>query len=229
MIPADFPGPPTIDDAALDRLVDGDLDDAERRSLLLSLDSEPDGWRRCALAFLEAQSWREAIGDAARSAAPSPPPAAAPPRPRVLRLAPAWAASLAAAFALGWSARPPAPTPEVAHVGPVTPAPPETPAGPEPAAPVVARHSVTPGEVEPPRAAPHAPPEPPPPRHLAATPPDRAAPAVRMVPDYVRGQLERRGYRVEQNRGLMIGVREGRRVAVPVEQVKIRYVGRGTS
>ncbi|MEX2114553.1 MAG: hypothetical protein WD845_15265 [Pirellulales bacterium] len=42
----------------LDRLVDGELSQADRRTLLASLDDEPGGWRRCALAFLEAQSWR---------------------------------------------------------------------------------------------------------------------------------------------------------------------------
>ena len=40
-----------------DRLVDGELADAQRRELLTALDDEPAGWRRCALAFLEAQSW----------------------------------------------------------------------------------------------------------------------------------------------------------------------------
>lgn len=48
-----------VDDAQLDMLIDGELDDAERRDVLSQLDAEPDGWRRCALAFLEAQSWRE--------------------------------------------------------------------------------------------------------------------------------------------------------------------------
>ena len=42
----------------LDRLVDGELSEAERRTLLASFDARPDAWRRCALAFLEAQSWR---------------------------------------------------------------------------------------------------------------------------------------------------------------------------
>lgn len=42
----------------LDRLVDGELSADERRSLLASLDDEPGAWRRCALAFVEAQSWR---------------------------------------------------------------------------------------------------------------------------------------------------------------------------
>lgn len=46
------------DQRLLDRLVDGELTDAERRELLLRLDQAPQGWRRCALAFLEAQAWR---------------------------------------------------------------------------------------------------------------------------------------------------------------------------
>src|SRR5690349_16591155 len=46
------------DSQLLDRLVDGELNDAERRDLLLRLERTPDGWRRCALAFLEGQAWR---------------------------------------------------------------------------------------------------------------------------------------------------------------------------
>jgi hypothetical protein len=42
----------------LDRLVDSELGTQERRELLASLDDEPGAWRNCALAFLEAQSWR---------------------------------------------------------------------------------------------------------------------------------------------------------------------------
>ena len=48
------------DDILFDRLVDGELPSAERSALLSSLDAQPDGWRRCALAFLEAQAWRQA-------------------------------------------------------------------------------------------------------------------------------------------------------------------------
>jgi hypothetical protein len=44
-----------------DQLVDGELPEAERRQLLQSLDLAPDGWRRCALAFLEAQSWGQGL------------------------------------------------------------------------------------------------------------------------------------------------------------------------
>lgn len=49
----------------LDRLVDGELTSDERRALLRRLDEEPEGWRRCALAFLEAQALRESLGSLA--------------------------------------------------------------------------------------------------------------------------------------------------------------------
>ena len=45
-----------LDPALLDRLVDGELAEVERRKLLVSLDQRPSGWRQCALAFLKAQS-----------------------------------------------------------------------------------------------------------------------------------------------------------------------------
>ncbi|WP_169979513.1 hypothetical protein [Tautonia rosea] len=50
---------PPIRTEDLDRLADGSLTAEEQRALLSRIDSEPDGWRRCALAFLEAQAWRE--------------------------------------------------------------------------------------------------------------------------------------------------------------------------
>lgn len=42
----------------LDQLVDGALTDEDRKHVLQAIDEEPGAWRRCALAFLEAQSWR---------------------------------------------------------------------------------------------------------------------------------------------------------------------------
>jgi hypothetical protein len=67
-----------IDTSGLDRLVDGELADKERRELLTRLDAEPDGWRRCALAFLEAQTWQSSLrtviderGDAIATASPA--------------------------------------------------------------------------------------------------------------------------------------------------------------
>ena len=49
----------TPDDERFDLLADGELPEPERRRLLSELDHVPGGWRRCALAFLEAQSWKE--------------------------------------------------------------------------------------------------------------------------------------------------------------------------
>ena len=47
--------PSRIDEHLFDLLVDGELGERQRRQLLGSLDDTEDGWRRCALAFLEAQ------------------------------------------------------------------------------------------------------------------------------------------------------------------------------
>src|SRR5262245_24670774 len=54
------------DDVVFDRLVDGELTPDERRQLLESLDKRPERWRRCAIAFLEGQSWRDELGQVAR-------------------------------------------------------------------------------------------------------------------------------------------------------------------
>jgi hypothetical protein len=59
---------PTLDnyshaaDDRFDRLADGELSESQRAELLASLDQEPDGWRRCAMAFLEAQCWKKELG-----------------------------------------------------------------------------------------------------------------------------------------------------------------------
>jgi hypothetical protein len=53
-----------IDGRVFDLLVDGELDSMRRHELLSRLDATPDGWRRCALAFLEAQAWRSEIRSA---------------------------------------------------------------------------------------------------------------------------------------------------------------------
>jgi hypothetical protein len=111
------------DDALFDRLVDGELPADERRQLLASLDDRADGWRRCALAFLEAQSWGGAMRQIVREPAPALAAmpvvetrtlaSAAPTTGRRRRssLAGAWLATAAAvfvAFALGWQLKDPA-------------------------------------------------------------------------------------------------------------------------
>ncbi|HEV3415969.1 MAG TPA: hypothetical protein VG056_04130 [Pirellulales bacterium] len=72
------PAEHSFDPQTLDRLVDGELAETERRDVLQSLDQRPDGWRQCALAFLEAQSWGQTLtrfarnpGEAASSGAPA--------------------------------------------------------------------------------------------------------------------------------------------------------------
>ena len=112
---------------ALDLLVDGALGPDDRRALLLRLDREPDGWRRCALAFLESQAWREALGVEPQTVASAISEAGRSPRRRRLDgLVPiALAACLAAfAFAIGRASSPTAlETPVVTDKGREAPAP----------------------------------------------------------------------------------------------------------
>ncbi|REK06770.1 MAG: hypothetical protein DWQ37_22260 [Planctomycetota bacterium] len=94
----------------LDRLVDGELAPVQRRELLLALDDEPGGWRMCALAFVESQTWRlemtrlasEPILASVHAAAPRVTlKGVAPPKRQAWGWFLASAASIAVAFALG--------------------------------------------------------------------------------------------------------------------------------
>lgn len=68
----EFEDSPWGDDQRFDRLVDGELSRREYNDLLRSLDQEPDGWRRCALAFLEAQALQREFGELAGESRVSP-------------------------------------------------------------------------------------------------------------------------------------------------------------
>jgi hypothetical protein len=98
------------DDILFDRLVDGELSATERQRLLASLDDRPGGWRKCALAFLEAQTWRSDLkrivreSDATPSLARATAPLPARTRGRGLRLFAA-AACVLMAFTLGLAMR----------------------------------------------------------------------------------------------------------------------------
>jgi hypothetical protein len=50
----------------LDLLVDGELPEEERKNLLIVLERLPDGWKKCAVAFLEAQLFTQALRVTAR-------------------------------------------------------------------------------------------------------------------------------------------------------------------
>jgi hypothetical protein len=225
-----------LDDVVLDRLVDGELTDRQRLAVLEQLEREPDGWKRCALAYLEAQCWRESAG---QLDALEPMPACAPevlePGP-IVRSSPRWvfrktlamAAVILLAFLLGMVAahsrggrdaqnamiaqRPapvlPAPVdPGVPSSAPQRPA--SLPqmavvhvAGQEPATyqvPVVSAASVDWRWLE-------RPPSP--------------------VPENVVRQWQRQGYEVAQRRRVVsTELPSGELVAVPIDEVELRYVG----
>ncbi len=72
MNPAHEPLPP-LDPQALDLLADGELPEADRQRLLATLDQVPGAWRACALAFLQAQCWRDAMRRSTAAAVPAMP------------------------------------------------------------------------------------------------------------------------------------------------------------
>jgi anti-sigma factor RsiW len=189
-----------VDCRQIDRLVDGELSGNERRELLLRLESEPDGWRRCALAFLEAQSWRETFA-APASGADHPvvmPRAVHSVRIRRWRygaMLTALAASIAVAFAAGWALhqRPAleAPDKPIANSGESDSK--ETAQVPEPA-----------------------------PVDVAANLPHRAEPDAN---DLLVKRWEELGYRAErQKRQISVELRDGRKVDVPVDEIQLEYV-----
>jgi hypothetical protein len=183
----------------LDQLVDGELPEVERRKLLLRLDTEPDGWRRCALAFLEAQSWREALGPLTTRTRPKATSDRQGRKPRswspVARLA-ELAAAVVAAFALGWVSRG-----QPAKIAP--------------------NASVAEEVVSSSQASQHVPDE----RVIGE--PRLPQPTERLTPpDPVVKQLEQHGYRTEtQTRVVSMHLKDGRKVDVPVREVRFRYIG----
>ena len=56
------------------QLVGGDLPQTETRNLVEQLDASSDGWKRCALAFMEAQTWEQTF----QSLVPEAPAPASP-------------------------------------------------------------------------------------------------------------------------------------------------------
>ena len=99
------------DNLTCDRLVDGELSADERRELLASLDQREEGWRRCALAFLEAHQWDSQFEQIlADPETLQPTPATHAVRPVSVTRAGAWlaiAAGLLVAFVVGRSTQSP--------------------------------------------------------------------------------------------------------------------------
>jgi hypothetical protein len=215
----------STDLAALDRLVAGDLPELERRELLLKLDAEPDGWRRCALAFLEDQAWRSALAGMAGSV-PQPKPIVVPSSnsrksawfPRVAVAASILALAFSAGFAAGGrklqglvvSTETPVlsqvPDPskvldssQVEEVGWVDLVDPSAGESPPRRVPIVSGPGLDDNWL----------------RKQAPT-----------ISDYVRARWERQGYQIQERRKLVsVTLEDGRRVSIPMDEVAVDYVG----
>jgi hypothetical protein len=200
----------TLSNEWLDRLVDGELGDAERKAVLARLDAEPDGWRRCALAFLEAQTWREVL----RSPIVSK-PVAIPTRRRWSYPIAILAASVATAFGLGfaaagWSIRPDVETSSSSIVEHrATPLPKANETAPASESPVVTFFPT-----------------------LVAFGSGQATLGQWLrgkdssVPAHVKREWERQGYEVDDvKRVVSVELDDGQELAIPFEEVQLRYVG----
>jgi hypothetical protein len=230
---------PSLDDLDFDLLVDGELAEQRRHELLARLDSVPGGWRRCALAFLQAQSWTRELR-AAREQSPATPPSPplAPQRGSKqsrLQSVLAMAASFLLALGLGayfrgfWGrldtianpAQTAATAPSTLLGGPsvlprsvdsaraFSPEVWQTVAVPVADGPEGGTESVA----LPARVADHLDPE-----WLDSFP--------LAMPQDVVSALRQSGHEVQQQRELVpLPLQDGRRLVVPVDQVEVRYVG----
>jgi hypothetical protein len=231
---------PAAPERRLDLLVDGELSEADRRALLLELEHDPDGWRRCALAFLEAQCWKAELGQmvspAARErAAQIVPTGPAVSRPHAVGRWQRWrqyaattltiAASFLIALVVGMGltgsgtgdlSRPGANLkPSIAQ----TPLP-NAATRPSPAAPASDLELVT---LAPQSSGAY---------QISAQPRDaldenslQSIPSV--IPPDLQQVLEKSGYRVVQQREIVpMQTKDNRRLVVPVDKVEIHYVGR---
>jgi hypothetical protein len=204
-----------------DRLVDGELTVAARRELLSRLDDMPDGWRRCALAFLEAQAWSH---DLPRLAGEAPVPAELGPASgtrwvwtKTIPTALAMAASFLLAFVLGLALRSnttqrnqlaEVALPPPASSSAVVPQPQSDRAATATTA-LVSRRSRP--EVET--------------IWLPASTTDESDPYA-TLPDDLARDLARQGHAIERRQELWpVQLEDGRRAVLPIDRLDVRYVG----
>ena len=220
-----------------DRLADDELSETQRAELLSSLDHEPEGWRNCALAFLEAQCWRKALSAMRQNAGAAKTPAssavAASPRPARRRSSPLGLAGTLAAMAatfllalstgISWlhrgqiagSSRTASDTQIAASKAgsPTNNAVPPvqwvrlSPAGSADAAEAINLPAQERDRIDP--------------KWLQSLPSP--------LPENVVQALQRSGYKVLTQQELMpMPLKDGRRLVVPVDKVQLRYVGNTT-
>lgn len=242
----------TFDDHLFDLLADDELSDDRRRALLASLDRRPDGWRQCALAFLEAQSWRRELrgtltgNDPSRPGTPADYPHRIPSR-RVATVPQSLAALAMAffvAFGLGWWAHSmnAGAAPSIVHHEANSASRNANPSRGQGVSPSAAKDSES---VFPPEgAADHD-------VKLAGLlqwtvdengqSRDVAVPVLEgpgidvnwllsqppAIREPVRRELERRGHKIELHRRLItLNLEDGRSVVVPVDQLDVKLAGR---
>jgi hypothetical protein len=241
-----------LDDRHFDRLVDGELNEEERRNLLAGLDGEPGGWRRCALAFLESQCWQQTLGTVVREGVLTEPATDA--KRRYRSRWPGWTGTvlaMAASFFLmfwvgstvkqGRLGRPVTPSGAIEQFASTA----RQPASTEPDRPRLASPSQLAGVLPQGRSAPG------PWRMVTVSAPAGAGgrgtsfnvPAVERdnvdqqwlrslpsaIPDDVLQAFNRTGHEVKQHRELVpVPLKDGRRLVVPVDQVDVHYVGNET-
>jgi hypothetical protein len=216
----------------VDRLVCGELNEATRGRVLAWLEEDRARWRLCGLAFLEAQTWSQAFVEwprvengcvsapvSARLSAPEPVLRRRSEMSRTL-------ATVACAFALGLVLhdfvvlpRPPAEQPVAGQNPPVVrdlDSPKMTPPPVDEHEPLLASLDVRSGG----RTGPTTPIRiPVVPARLEATQDGRPSAEI---PDYVRQQWERRGYKVSlERRFLFARLPNGEQIVVPVEQLHV--------
>lgn len=208
-----------MNDLQLDRLVDSELSLHEQRELLGQLDDVPNGWRRLALAFVEAQAWRSELPalatspskpasrrdfQASRGVHPGGPMALTAPRSRLIAIA----AGLALAFGLGLIIRGPAPA-RVPAGGVVSPQ--SSPSRPLERELVRFADGQT---IDLPIV------------EAAQVSPDWVRSRPNLVPPSVRHELELSGLRIEQRRVFLpLILQDGQPAVVPIDEAEVQFVG----
>jgi hypothetical protein len=218
----------------IDRLVCGELNETDRKRLLAWFEADPVRWRLCGVAFLEAQAWSRAIEHWPRTDEPRDIFASSCehrtlPRSPVSRRAhyrhAAAVAAVIIAFGLGLALRDfSSPPQHVTDTAAPTVAVPNSPdadlsAGPSNLPPkqesVLASVSVETAEGRG-RSMPI---------QIPVVPAARDAGRHREqaeISDYVRQQLERRGFKVSLERRFMFArLADGQKVVVPVDQLRV--------
>ncbi len=93
-----------VEQRLLDLLVDGELNDEQERALIARLEETPDGWRRCALTFLESRCWQRGAREVTRPCWELPDAPGAGRAAEGWRTRPwTWAVTIAATFLLAFA------------------------------------------------------------------------------------------------------------------------------